>query len=452
MTKKQSSAWRLLTNPKDLALLFGGAKGPGKSFLLCGWVDHWVEYLIDLFELKPSDNPIPLGFIGRKQGVDFTHTTLETFKRIIPSDHYRIKTQEKEIIFKETAKVFYGGLDDQDRIKKFNSAEFAFLAIDQAEETERNDVDVLQATLRLMINGKRPPYKQLYTANPADCWLKEDFIDNKIPGKVFIPALPSENKNLPDTYTETLTQAFKYSKPLLAAYLHGDWFALKNENALISSAMLQDLRGIVFYPKDIKRLVVCDPSLGGDECVIYYLENMKVKDEAYLHERDPMKIAGEMVVMAEKHRVDNYAGDAIGIGSGILARVKELKPHALMIEINSAASSEEDPERFANLRAEMWWYAMTMIMDKKVPYPEDEDLRAQLIAVRFKPINSNGKVLLELKENTKKRIGRSPDRADAWVMGIWATKKARVTVFKDSWREERESSEVSGGAVSAMAA
>jgi len=126
-------------------LLFGGAKGGGKSFLFSLWVDYWVNWLITFFDLKPSENPVPLGFIGRKQSVDFNHTTLETFKRVIPSDHYVIREQDQELIFGGTAKVFYGGLDNKDRIKKFNSMELAFLGIDQAEETDRTDTDVIRA-------------------------------------------------------------------------------------------------------------------------------------------------------------------------------------------------------------------------------------------------------------------------------------------------------------------
>ena len=37
-------------------------------------------------------------------------------------------------------------------------------------------------------------------------------------------------------------------------------------------------------------------------------------------------------------------------------------------------------------------------------------------------MNSNGQIRLEGKDETKKRLGRSPDRADSFVYGIWATR------------------------------
>lgn len=452
LTPKQTAAFKLLTNSEDLGLLYGGAKGGAKSFLACIWVKVQAEALIKLFGLKPTDKPLPVGFFGRKIGRDFRDTTLETFKRIIPQDHYRLADDEHEIIFHETVKVFCGGLDNQERIKKFNSAEFAFFAIDQAEETERGDVDVLQASLRLKINGIQPAYKQLYTANPADMWLKNDFIDAPLPRFHFIPALYTDNPHLPSNYGDTLDAAFRYSEPLLRAYKYGDWKALQATNTLITTVMLNDLRDVRLHFKEIRKIVSCDPSLGGDDCPIQVIENGKVVEEKILHERDPMKIAGEIVATMNRARTPylsiDYSG---GLGEAIASRVREVKPAARVYSLNSSESASEE-DRFANLRAEMWWDVMQLIFDKKIPFPEDEELRRQLTSVRFKVVNSNGKIQLEDKKETKKRLGRSPDEADTFVMGNYKLGSTQPIVFKDAWDEESMMVEIGGGAKSAMTA
>ena len=437
LTPKQTSAFRLLTNPDDLAVLYGGAKGGGKDFLFVIWIKCWVEHLIQFFELKPSENPIALGFVGRKRGVDFKDTTLEDFKRIIPADHYRLHDNEHEIIFHETAKVFCGGLDDPKRVEKFNSANYALFAINQAEETERTEISVLQASLRLTINGKRPPYKQLYTANPADCWLKEDFIDAPKPGRVFVPALYTDNPHLPENYGATLEDAFKHNAAILRAYKYGDWLALQAMNQLITSQMLAHLKETHLRHKVTRRIVSCDPSMGGDECVIYAIENGRVLEELILHERDTMKVAGEIVVMMNRHLTPNAAVDTIGIGQGISDRLREVKPNAFIKAVNSAEKAS-DLERWSNVRAEMWWNAMTEIQERRVAYPEDEELRTQLCAPRFKVVNSNGKIQLEPKEETMKRLGRSPDRADAYVQGLYALAQTPVIIHADRWRSEED--------------
>lgn len=455
LTKRQSTAWRLLTNSEDIDLCYGGGKGGGKSFLFCLWVDHWMEWLVEYFGLikgSQPKNPVPLGFIGRKQGIDFKHTTLETFKRVIPPDHYRIKEQDQEIIFWDVAKVLYGGLDDKQRINKFNSAENAFIALDQAEETERTDVSVLQASCRLKINGKQPPYKKLYTANPADCWLKEDFIDNKLPGKHFVPALYSDNPHLPDNYADTLTSSFRYNVALLEAYLRGNWYALQASNALLSSKMFDDLKNIVRHRKDIRRVVVCDPSLGGDECVIRLMENYKTLEMKIMHERDPMKIAGEMLVIGQRGRCPNFAADVTGgLGEAILYRVKEMAPNSRQIHINYSAR-EDYFDHGVNMRAEMAWHYMEKVIDRELPFPEDELTRKQLLAIRFKVVNSNGHIILEDKAIHKKRVGSSPDRADCEIMGVWATDQTEPVMADDVWRTQRSSGAIESVTTSAMTA
>lgn len=420
--------------------------------MFCTWTKVWVEWLIKFFDLQPSKNPVALGFIGRKRSVDFKKTTLEEFKRIIPSDHYRMHDNDSEIIFHETAKVFCGGLDDPKRIEKFNSANYAFFALNQAEETERSEVGVLKATLRLKIGDKQPPYKALFTANPMDCWLKEDFIDNTLPRKFFIPALYTDNPHLPTNYRATLEDAFKDNLAVLRAYRDGDWFSLKASNALISAGMLNELKKIHIWPKETRRIVVCDPSLGGDECVIYVLENGKVLEEKIMHERDTMKIAGEMLALGSKWDTPNFAADSIGIGQGIYDRIREVRRNlgGKIIAINSAEDSLH-PQRF-NIRAEMWWDAMIKVQNREIPFPEDEELRRQLCAMRFKVTNSDGMVQMEPKEDTKKRIQRSPDRADAFVMGLWALDQTNPIRKKDAWADTEAVSAIGGGASSAMTA
>lgn len=130
---------------------------------------------------------------------------------------------EKEIVIDGAAKIFYGGLDDQENVNKFNSAELAFIAVDQAEETDQEDIAVLEGSLRLVVNKVVPPYKILYTANPRHCWIKNKYIRLPAPGTTFVKALPSDNPHLPPNYEETLKQAFGHNPALLAAYLHGEW-------------------------------------------------------------------------------------------------------------------------------------------------------------------------------------------------------------------------------------
>ena len=86
--------------------------------------------------------------MGRKQAVDFSNTTLRTWVREIPSDAFEIKRQEKLIVIEKTAAIQFGGLDDSDTVKKFNSGEYAIGWLDQPDECTRQDVGMLRGTMR----------------------------------------------------------------------------------------------------------------------------------------------------------------------------------------------------------------------------------------------------------------------------------------------------------------
>ena len=48
--------------------------------------------------------------------------------------------------------------------------------------------------------------------------------------------------------------------------------------------------------------------------------------------------------------------------------------------------------------------------------PDDEDLQDELTQHKYKIVSSNGKIRIEEKDEMRKRLGRSPDRADSLML------------------------------------
>ena len=59
----------------------------------------------------------------------------------------------------------------------------------------------------------------------------------------------------------------------------------------------------------------------------------------------------------------------------------------------------------------------------------------------------NGKILIEPKADIKKRLGRSPDRADAYVNGLYALQfvEGQLVGGKDAYSDDYEDSPTFGG-------
>jgi hypothetical protein len=157
--------------------------------------------------------------------------------------------------------------------------------------------------------------------------------------------------------------------------------------------------------------------MGGDECVIYVFNDSEIVDELIVHHTDTMKIVGEIQVLMRKHDIKVAAIDSIGIGKGVVDRLAELGTK--VIPVNSSEQSS-NPTKYYNRRVEIWWYVMEQMFKRQLYAPKDKELRRQLTNVFYKVVNSSGQVKLEPKEETKKRLNQSPDRADAYVYGIWA--------------------------------
>jgi len=209
------------------------------------------------------------------------------------------------------------------------------------------------------------------------------------------------------------------------------------ERTLITSRMIEGLKAIALrlYPQT-RRIISCDPATGGDECVCYVGENGEIIDELILHERDTMKIAGHLAILGSKYEIDDYIIDSIGLGKGIADRLTELGKN-----VQPFCSSEKaiDSDRFRNLRVEAWWYVMEQMEAHEVPYPVDSELRRQLSGVRYKVMDSSGRLQLDPKDATKKILGRSPDRADAYVMmqyGLQFVMPAERKNKRDAWAED----------------
>jgi phage terminase large subunit len=108
--------------------------------------------------------------------------------------------------------------------------------------------------------------------------------------------------------------------------------------------------------------------------------------------------------------------DSIGLGAGVLDRLRELDISARGVNVSESPAMAD---RYANLRAELWDLTKSWF-NEEVQIPNDDSLIADLTAPRYS-FNSSGKMLVESKAETKKRLGRSTDFADSLVLTFAST-------------------------------
>lgn len=105
--------------------------------------------------------------------------------------------------------------------------------------------------------------------------------------------------------------------------------------------------------------------------------------------------------------------DVIGLGAGVVDRLRELNLPVRGINVGEQAAS--DTKRYMRMRDELWFKAREWFESRAVTMPRDNELTAELVSPKYK-IESSGKIKVESKDDMKKRGIKSPNRADAFCL------------------------------------
>ena len=128
-----------------------------------------------------------------------------------------------------------------------------------------------------------------------------------------------------------------------------------------------------------------------------------------------MVTAGRVIEKLRETGADIAAIDTVGVGGGVYDRLEEL---GQPIQEMQAGQSAHDNEHFANQRAEWFWGLRKRFEDGDIDIDaEDDELASQLLSIKYRP-NSRGQIVIESKEDLRKRGMPSPDRADALAMAF----------------------------------
>ncbi len=131
--------------------------------------------------------------------------------------------------------------------------------------------------------------------------------------------------------------------------------------------------------------------------------------------QDTMVTAGKVVDEYEKALVKPIVinVDVIGIGSGVVDRLKELGLPVQGINVGETPSAND---RYSKLRDELWFKAREWFEGRDVSITEDQEALVGELTTPKYTVLSTGKLKVESKDDMKKRGVRSPDIADAFCL------------------------------------
>ena len=156
--------------------------------------------------------------------------------------------------------------------------------------------------------------------------------------------------------------------------------------------------------------------------------NVLLEPLRYWHGKDTMQVSG---LVLHEYEAAKKAGaepheilvDVIGIGAGVVDRMRELGLPVRGVNVSESASVKAN---YLRLRDELWWRAREWFeqRDCRLPPVNDDvkdgtDAMEILVSELSQPkytATSGGKILVETKDDMKKRGLLSPDLADAFCL------------------------------------
>lgn len=440
--RKQRKALKYLLDDDTESVLYGGAIGGGKSWLGC-W---WLWYMCRKW-------PNTVYFLARRQMIDINRSTLGTFYKVLrsiegkdspdydPDRFWRYSKGYNTITHRRNgAQIVFVSteyLPADPNFDRLGSTEYTAGWFEEAQETSRRAFEVLSSRAGRQLNaelGIKP--KILLTCNPAKNWLYTDFYlpftKGELPkGKKVILATLLDNSHLAAEYKERLEKMTDIQ--LKQRLIDGNWDFEEEGGFLISPANLANCISTLADGERVK--IGVDVALNGERADKTIIAIVRGNALEALKEIDPLDFTGDPALfdfwLAEQiaaivkqypiMSADDVRIDAAGVGSSIYNILNKILP-LKVFPFKGALSPfprKGSSLKFWNLKAQSWWEAKEKIRLKKIKIPADydEELWQELTAVKY--TNRNDTIGIEDKSQLKRRLGRSPDKADAFILALF---------------------------------
>lgn len=208
---------------------------------------------------------------------------------------------------------------------------------------------------------------------------------------------------------------------------------------LVESARCRD----IVIPPFLKPVWGVDVARFGDDKNALVVRNRRaVTDIETWGDADIMQTTGRVKAKWDaapnSERPSEILVDVIGLGAGVVDRLRELGLPCRGINVSETASASE---KYRNLRTELWFRAREWLESRDTTLPAgekgrespEEILASELVIPKYS-FTSSGKLFAEAKSDIKRRGHKSPNVADAFVLTFAGEPATLIHGSKNSHR------------------
>jgi phage terminase large subunit len=409
--------------PQD-GFVFSGARFP--AFVSAWGTGKTMSGIARGMRLSQS-YPNNLGVIFRKEYTDLRDSTIKDF------ENYTKLTvnSQREIVLENGSVIMFRHLEEFNNIQNIN---LGWFMIEQAEELDSDD-QFFKLFGRL--RRKDVPHSGFIIANTnGHNWIYKLWKLGQLEGGDLFEATTYENvHNLPEDFIKSL-EVLKREKPTVYnRFVLNSWDESDSVDIIIKQEVIEKSKGRELNEiLPVRKIISIDVSRYGDDKTVFIAieNNSEVAKEVH-EKKSTMECVGLALAFAKKHKIESFAVDEIGVGGGVADRLAELDKDVIFVNAAERANVRSD---CYNRRAEIYLNGAELFDSGRVSILKtDHELAEQLGWAKYKTIKSNGIFQVEPKDDIKKRFGRSPDEADAFLNGLWALPQVKPVKHEDKYEK-----------------
>ena len=426
---KQKEAAKAWIDPTVTDIVYGGAKGGGKSYLGASLI--FANALM---------YPGTRYFIARKQLIDLRNHTIPTIDKVFKGwgikleDYGRFNGQDHCYYLNNGSAVLLidaKDLPSDPLFERFGSMEMTQGWIEEAGEFEEAAMTNLNISIGRCLNDKYSLVgKLLQTCNPKKNYLYRNYYlpwktDTLPANKRFIQAFAHENNKIESGYVERLRSNLKGVER--ERLLDGNWEYSTDANSLIEYDKILDCFTNSGLQGGAKKITCDIARLGGDKIVIIEWDGWRGKVRYW--QKQPLDITGaKLEQLKNEMQIGNsdVLVDEDGMGGGVVDFLKFkgfVNNSSPLPSPNGPKDANGNPikENFDNLKSQCYFKIAERINKNGIYLQcESEEVKQWIIEeleqVKQKAIDSDQKKGVIPKEKVKDILGRSPDFSDTIMM------------------------------------
>ena len=149
---------------------------------------------------------------------------------------------------------------------------------------------------------------------------------------------------------------------------------------------------------------------GKDRTMVAVRKGVEVLEMVNIPDHETIAIVEKVMRVFKQYKAEAICVDSIGVGKGVYDVLNNICSKVYSVKVSESPRKEG----YFDYRAELWWRMREVFEKGDISISNDPQLFEELAAPQYE--NAKGRIRIEPKKSIKKRLGRSPDKADALLL------------------------------------